>query len=115
MSSVTVPRALFFGRRRRAANTNVDGAADRPEYEPPPPVIPLSTTSYKLHTPALLHAFYAHRIESGHPIDKDDPFDQVHASIGPLGQIVVKPVPGSTPAKKAGKKEGEGAKKKVKK
>jgi transcriptional activator SPT7 len=115
MSSVTVPRALFFGRRRRAALAGGDGKTDQPDYPPPPLVVPLTAATYKLHTPALLHAFYAQRIEAG-GIDKDDAFDAVHATIGALGQIIVKPLPGAAPPKKPGvKKEANGEEKAKKK
>lgn len=110
LASVNVPRALFFGRRRRANAEAADDKADRPDYAPPPPVIPLSSTTYTLYTPGLLHSFYAQRIESGMGVDKDEPFDAAQGTIGPLGQIVLKPLPGATPAKK--KKDGDEKKEK---
>lgn len=110
LSSVSVPKSLFFGRRRRDPNAALGAKAAEPDYPPPLPFIPLTSANYKASTPALLHAFYAERFENGGP-DTDDPFDPVHASIGPLGQIVVKAPPSAAP-KKAVKKDGDEKKEK---
>lgn len=107
LSSVTVPKSLFFGRRRRDAAA-LDTKTEEPDYAPPPPFTPLTPGTYKAATPGLLHAFYAERFE-GTPPEGDDAFDPVHANIGPLGQIVVK-APQNAPAKK--KKDDEKKEKK---
>lgn len=68
---------------------------------------------YKSHTPGLMHAFYAERVDKGLGLETDDPFDATHQAIGPLGQIVVKPLPGATSSKKGGaKKDANGEEKK---
>ncbi len=107
LSSVTVPKSLFFGRRKRDAAALGPKAAE-PDYAPPPPFIPLTAGTYKAATPGLLHAFYAERFETAPP-EGDDAFDPVHSNIGPLGQIVVK-APQNAPAKK--KKDDEKKEKK---
>lgn len=111
MSHLTVPRALFFGRRGRANDSAAGPKEDALAYAPPPPFIPLNSNTYKANTPALLHAFYASRIESGAGLDTDDAFDQTHATIGPLGQIVQKPLPGAGGSKKSQAKKDDGEKK----
>ncbi|KAK6902974.1 hypothetical protein L486_06429 [Kwoniella mangroviensis CBS 10435] len=110
LASLTVPSSLFYGRRRRLAATHGE-KEDLPDYPPPPPFIPLSVSSIPTHVPALLHAFYAARMESGLSIIEDDVFDPSHAQIGSLGQIIVKNVPahtvnnGATAAASANKKK----------
>lgn len=112
LSSVSVPKSLFFGRRRRDANAALGPKTAEPDYPPPLPFIPLTAATYKFATPGLLHAFYAERLEGGGGLDADDAFDPVHSSIGPLGQIVVK-APQSAPTKKGGgKKDAEEKKEK---
>ena len=71
-----------------------------PDYPPPPPLIPLNPSTLSSHVPALLHAFYAARLESGLSMTEDDPFDPSHSQIGSLGQIVVKNPPGTSTKKK---------------
>jgi hypothetical protein len=66
------------------------GKADLPDYPPPPPFVPLNPATISTQLPALLHAFYASRIESGLGVSEDDSFDATHSVIGSLGQIVVK-------------------------
>lgn len=114
LSSVSVPKSLFFGRRRRDVNAALGPKVAEPDYPPPMPFIPLTAGTYKLSTPGLLHAFYAERLESGTGIDADEPFDPVHASIGPLGQIVVKALQ-AAPTKKGKKDEDKKEKKPAKK
>ncbi|BEJ14424.1 hypothetical protein CspHIS471_0401910 [Cutaneotrichosporon sp. HIS471] len=97
LSSLSVPKSLFFGRRKRDAAALGPKIAE-PDYAAAPPFIPLTAGTYKAATPALLHAFYAQRFESAPP-EGDDVFDPVHANIGPLGQIVVK-APQNAPTKK---------------
>ncbi|WWC61038.1 uncharacterized protein I303_103616 [Kwoniella dejecticola CBS 10117] len=97
LSSLTVPSSLFYGRRRRLAAAH-DEKEDLPDYPIPPPFIPLNATTIPTHLPALLHAFYAARIESGLSIVEDDIFDPAHGQIGSLGQIIVKARPDSTAA-----------------
>ncbi|WWC69373.1 uncharacterized protein I206_103312 [Kwoniella pini CBS 10737] len=89
LSSLTVPSSLFYGRRRRLAAAHGE-KEDLPDYPPPPPFIPLNPTTIPTHLPALLHAFYAARIESGLSILEDDVFDPSQGQIGSLGQIIVK-------------------------
>ena len=60
------------------------------DYEPPPPFVPLNPSSISSQLPALLHAFFNARLESGFGVSEDDPFDHVHSQIGSMGQIVVK-------------------------
>lgn len=116
LNSLSVPKALFFGRRNRNNAAALGAKADEPDFPSPPQFISLTPGSYKNVTPALMHAFYAHRIEAGTGVDKDDAFDQVHATIGPLGQIVQKPLPGAAAAKKTqAKKDANGEEKKEKK
>lgn len=112
MSSLTVPKSLFFGRRRRVNAADAGNKAEEPDYSAPPPLVPLS--NYKLYTPALFHSFYAERLDSGAGLDVDDLFDAAHSTIGPLGQIVVKTQPGG-PAKKPKKDEEKKDKKPAKK
>lgn len=81
-------------------------------YPPPPSFIPLAATTLATHVPALLHAFYAARIEAGHSLDEDDVFEPAHSQIGSLGQILVKGKPGESKGDGKGKgkkreREGE--------
>lgn len=81
-------------------------------YPPPPSFIPLAATTLYTHVPALLHAFYAVRIEAGHSLDEDDAFEVAHSQIGSLGQIVVKGKTGDSKGDGKGKgkkreREGE--------
>ncbi|WRT67212.1 uncharacterized protein IL334_004178 [Kwoniella shivajii] len=110
LSSLTVPSSLFYGRRKRLAAAHGEGKEDLPDYPPPPPFIPLSPATIPTHLPALLHAFYATRMESGLSISEDDLFDPSHAQIGSLGQIIMKnsSVPNvATIAKKKREREKE--------
>ncbi|WVF72103.1 hypothetical protein IAT40_006915 [Kwoniella sp. CBS 6097] len=94
LSSLTVPSSLFYGRRKRfGGNANGGPKEDVLEYPPPPPFIPLNAATIPTHLPALLHAFYAARIEAGLSISEDDAFDLTRGTIGSLGQIVVKNPP----------------------
>nr|XP_019042309.1 hypothetical protein I302_08911 [Kwoniella bestiolae CBS 10118]OCF21239.1 hypothetical protein I302_08911 [Kwoniella bestiolae CBS 10118] len=93
LSSLTVPSSLFYGRRKRLAAAQGDDKEDLPDYPPPPPFIPLNISSIPTHLPALLHAFYAARMESGLSITEDDVFDPSHAQIGSLGQVIFKNPP----------------------
>ena len=77
-----------------------------PDYPPPPPFIPLTSSAIS-NLPALLHAFYAARLEAGLSISEDEPFDHTHSQMGPLGQITVK----LPPAKKKKDDEAEAARK----
>lgn len=63
---------------------------EEPDYPPPPPFVSLNPATLSTHLPALLHAFYASRMDSGLSITEDDPFDLAHSQIGSLGQIIVK-------------------------
>lgn len=110
-----MPKALFFGRRGRGNEQAAALKEDAPDYVPPPPFIPLNANTYKQHVPALLHAFYAQRLEKGLGFDADDAFDSVHATIGPLGQIVQKSAAAAAPKKGQGKKDANGEEKKEKK
>lgn len=109
MASLTVPSSVFYGRRKRhhdfsgayvparsvrlRVHANVNRAKEEgPEYPPPPPFIPLSSTTYQSQLPALFHSFFAARLESGLGL-ADDGFDNTHSQIGPLGQIIVKNPP----------------------
>lgn len=65
------------------------GKSDLP-YPPPPSFIPLAAVTLHTHVPALLHAFYAARIEAGLSLNEDDVFEPAHSQIGSLGQILVK-------------------------
>ncbi|OCF45433.1 hypothetical protein I317_00679 [Kwoniella heveanensis CBS 569] len=103
LSSLTVPSSLFYGRRKRfGGNANGGAKEDALEYPPPPPFIPLNATTLPTHLPALLHSFYATRIEAGLSIAEDDAFDPTRATIGSLGQIVVKNPPPIGPIVPAG-------------
>ncbi|WVQ98831.1 hypothetical protein IAU59_005962 [Kwoniella sp. CBS 9459] len=94
LSSLTVPSSLFYGRRKRlGGNANGGTKEDVLEYPPPPPFIPLNATTLPTHLPALLHAFYAARVEAGLSISEDDVFDPTRATIGSLGQIIMKNPP----------------------
>ncbi|WOO84408.1 Transcriptional activator spt7 [Vanrija pseudolonga] len=115
LNSLSVPKALFFGRRGRGNEQAAALKEDAPDYAPPPPFIPLNVNTYKQHVPALLHAFYAQRLEKGLGFDADDAFDSVHATIGPLGQIVQKSAAAAAPKKGQGKKDANGEEKKEKK
>ncbi|KIR39329.1 transcriptional activator SPT7 [Cryptococcus deuterogattii 99/473] len=113
LTSLTVPQSLFYGRRKRLANS-ANGAAGKSDlaYPPPPSFIPLAATTLYTHVPALLHAFYAARIEAGHSLDEDDAFEVAHSQIGSLGQIVVKGKTGDSKGDGKGKgkkreREGE--------
>ncbi|ORX39969.1 hypothetical protein BD324DRAFT_648586 [Kockovaella imperatae] len=93
LSSLTVPSSLFHGRRKRVANADQYGSKQADyDYPPPPPFVPLAPSAISAQLPALLHAFYASRLESGLGIQEDDPFDHVHSQIGSMGQIVVKSI-----------------------
>ncbi|OXG85835.1 transcriptional activator SPT7 [Cryptococcus neoformans Gb118] len=91
LASLTVPQSLFYGRRKRLANSanGASGKSDLP-YPPPPSFIPLAAATLHTHVPALLHAFYAARIEAGLSLNEDDAFEPAHSQIGSLGQILVK-------------------------
>ncbi|WVQ87371.1 hypothetical protein IAS59_001095 [Cryptococcus gattii] len=113
LTSLTVPQSLFYGRRKRLANS-ANGTAGKSDlaYPPPPSFIPLAATTLATHVPALLHAFYAARIEAGHSLDEDDVFEPAHSQIGSLGQILVKGKPGESKGDGKGKgkkreREGE--------
>ncbi|KAE8541103.1 hypothetical protein D1P53_002457 [Cryptococcus gattii VGV] len=113
LTSLTVPQSLFYGRRKRLANS-ANGAAGKSDlaYPPPPSFIPLAATTLTTHVPALLHAFYAARIEAGHSLDEDDVFEPAHSQIGSLGQILVKGKTGESKGDGKGKgkkreREGE--------
>nr|KIR85585.1 transcriptional activator SPT7 [Cryptococcus tetragattii IND107] len=113
LTSLTVPQSLFYGRRKRLANS-ANGAGGKSDlaYPPPPPFIPLAATTLTTHVPALLHAFYAARIEAGHSLDEDDAFEPAHSQIGSLGQILVKGKTGESKGDGKGKgkkreREGE--------
>lgn len=104
LASLSVPKALFFGRHGRNRSAADGKKEDAPDYAPPPPFIPLSAASYKSAAPGFMHAFYAERLEKGGALDADDAFDAAQATIGPLGQIVQKAA-ANAPAGK--KKDGE--------
>lgn len=104
LASLSVPKALFFGRHGRNRGAENGKKEDAPDYAPPPPFIPLSAASYKSAAPGFMHAFYAERLEKGGTLEADDVFDAAQATIGPLGQIVQK-APANAPAGK--KKDGE--------
>ncbi|KAL7424033.1 Transcriptional activator spt7 [Cryptotrichosporon argae] len=99
LSSLSVPKSLFFGRRGRGPGVQADAKEDTFDFTPPPPFIPLSTQTLS-HLPALLHAFFAQRMETGLGLQDDVAFEPSQAQIGPLGQIVVK-----KEAKKTSKKD----------
>ncbi|KAK8869732.1 hypothetical protein IAR55_000300 [Kwoniella newhampshirensis] len=91
LSSLTVPSSVFYGRRKRLVDASNSGAKeDQPDYRPPPAFMPLNSSTLTAHLPALLHAFYAARLESGLSITEDDTFDPPRNQIGSLGQIVIK-------------------------
>jgi transcriptional activator SPT7 len=99
LSSLSIPSALFYGRRKRAAQAQA-GKADVPDYPPPPPFVPLAP-NYATYVPALLHVFFARRVEKGEGLADAPAFDAAHAQIGSLGQIVHKnPPPAVVPKKK---------------
>ena len=75
-----------------------------PEYPPPPPFVPLTSTTYQTQLPALFHAFFASRIDSGQGL-ADDVFDPPHSQIGSLGQIVIKNPPAMKKRPEIKKKE----------
>lgn len=66
--------------------------SDAPDFAPPPPFIPLNPTTYTIQLPALLHAFFAARLEAGLGLEDDPAFDTAHSVIGSLGQVNIKPV-----------------------
>ncbi|WVR05165.1 hypothetical protein IAU60_002177 [Kwoniella sp. DSM 27419] len=108
LSSLTVPSALFYGRKKRAVDAGLEGLKDSSlEYPPPPKFVPLVPSAIPTILPALLHAFYATRMEAGVTVTEDDPFDPSHAQIGSLGQIVVKGPPAANAASKK-KRDREG-------
>jgi transcriptional activator SPT7 len=73
----------------------------------PPPFIPLSAPTYINQLPALLHAFFASRIESGLGL-ADEEFDGPQAQIGSLGQVVVRaPTQQGVKRKKDGGNKGD--------
>ena len=72
---------------------------DLPDYPPPPPFIPLNPTTLPTQLPALLHAFFAARMESGLGLADDVTFEPSRSQLGSMGQIVIKNAP-SLPAKK---------------
>lgn len=81
-----------------------------PDYPPPPPFAPLSANTLSNHLPALLHAFFAARIESGEGLADDEGFDPSHSQISSLGQVIVKnPLTGAAAAKKKREEEKERA------
>ncbi|WWD15998.1 hypothetical protein CI109_100422 [Kwoniella shandongensis] len=91
LSSLTVPSSVFYGRRKRLADASQNGSKeDQLDYPPPPPFIPLNESTYRTQVPALLHSFYASRLESGTSLFNDDTFPPPRNQIGSLGQIVVK-------------------------
>ncbi|WVO13938.1 hypothetical protein L204_101563 [Cryptococcus depauperatus] len=90
LSSLTIPQSLFYGRKKRLAESREGAGKPDLLYPPPPPFVSLAASTLNIHIPALLHAFYAARIESGLPLGDNDPFDPLHTQIGSLGQIVVK-------------------------
>lgn len=91
MRTLSVPSSVFYGRRKRQLDGGAAGAkGDGPDYPPPPPWIQLTPAVLQHHVPALLHAFFAARQESGLGLGDDEGFDPAHASIGSLGQIVNK-------------------------
>ncbi|WVQ71731.1 hypothetical protein IAR50_001272 [Cryptococcus sp. DSM 104548] len=93
MSSLSVPQSLFYGRKKRMAEQG-RGGNGRPDlpYPPPPPFIALTPNTVSTNVPALLHAFYNARVESGFSLSDDDAFDNARAQIGSLGQVMVKGV-----------------------
>ncbi|EIW69413.1 hypothetical protein TREMEDRAFT_62279 [Tremella mesenterica DSM 1558] len=94
MQSLTVPSSVFYGRRKRDADASGLGSKiHQPDFPPPPPFIPLSTTTLHIQLPGLLHAFFATRIESGIGLVDDQGFDVQHSQIGMLGQVIVKNPP----------------------
>jgi transcriptional activator SPT7 len=76
------------------------GKANQPDFPPPPPFIPLNQNTLHTHLPALLHSFFAQRLESGLGLADDPAFDAAHTQIGSLGQIVSKTGPGVAKKKK---------------
>lgn len=82
---------------------------DVPDYPPPPPFVPLNPSTIPTHLPALLHAFYAARIEAGKSVSEDDPFDPAHSQIGSLGQIVIKSQSAAAAQAAKRKREAEAA------
>lgn len=74
--------------------TRYRGKQSEHDYLPPPPFVPLNPSSISSQLPALLHAFYNARLESGMGISEDDPFDHAHSQIGSMGQIVMRNAPG---------------------
>jgi transcriptional activator SPT7 len=76
------------------------GKANQPDYPPPPPFIPLNQNTLHTHLPALLHSFFAQRLESGLGLADDPAFDAAHTQIGSLGQIVSKTGPSVAKKKK---------------
>lgn len=106
LSSLSVPKALFFGRHGRNRNAADGKKEDLPDYPPPPPFVPLTPATYKSTAPSFMHKFLADRLEKGGTLEADDAFDPAQATIGPLGQVVVK-----APQVPAGKKK-DGAEKK---
>ncbi|TYJ55382.1 hypothetical protein B9479_003885 [Cryptococcus floricola] len=109
MSTLSVPQSLFYGRKKRPTDhgRGSNGKSDLP-YPPPPPFVTLSPITISTTVPALLHAFYNARVESGLSLSEDDAFDAAKAQIGSLGQIVIKggkdAKSGNTDAKGKGKK-----------
>ncbi|ODN83198.1 hypothetical protein L202_01386 [Cryptococcus amylolentus CBS 6039] len=109
MSTLSVPQSLFYGRKKRPTDheRGGNGKSDLP-YPPPPPFVSLSPITISTTVPALLHAFYSARVESGLSLSEDDAFDAARAQIGSLGQVLIKGGKdakfGNTDAKGKGKK-----------
>ena len=113
LTSLNVPSSLFYGRRKRQVQMG-EGARkeDEPEFPPPPPFVPLTQAAVSSSVPALLHAFFAQRIESGVGLADDEGFDPAHCQIGSLGQVVHRSAAAvsSSIAKKKREREGDAGK-----
>jgi len=123
LSSLTVPSSLFYGRRKRPTHADIAGYVlpyifrlhdangspkeDVLDYPPPPPFVPLNPNTLSAHIPALLHAFYAARLESGKGVSEDEPFDYTRSQISSLGQVIHKNPQANNAASKK-KREGDG-------
>ena len=83
---------VIFLSSKTPAETS-SGKTAQPDFPPPPPFVPLNPATLQSHVPALLHAFFAARMESGLGLADDEGFDAPHTQIGMLGQIVVKQPP----------------------
>lgn len=106
-------KSNVFVKKSKEAYCDASGKADALDFTPPPPFIPLSLTTYQNYLPALLHAFFAARIEAGLGLEDSPNFETSHAVIGSLGQVSVKqPVVASGPKKKVVNGDGAGGEKK---